>query len=80
MEWQKSLIKSTCFLGLLLFAFSCIQTKTYTTDQVGLDQIKSPLYCGTYCSYVYYDKNNEAIFNDSLTIVGNKVYDSIVKR
>lgn len=67
-------------MNLLLFSFSCIQTKTYTTDQVGLDQIRTPLYCGTYSSYVYYDNNNKPIFNDSLTLVGNKVYDSIVRR
>lgn len=76
----RSIIRSICYLGLLVFSFSCIQTKTYTTNQVGLDQIKTPMYCGTYSSYVYYDNNNTPIFNDSLTLVGNKVYDSIVRR
>lgn len=76
----RSVIRSICFLSLLLIFFSCIQTKTYTTDQVGLDLIKSPLYCGTYSSYVNYDDSNTALFNDSLTMVGNKVYDSIVRK
>lgn len=76
----RSIIRLICTLSLVLFFFSCIQTRVYTINHTTLSDIKSPLYCGTFSSYVYYDYNNQAVYNDSLTQIGNKVYDSIVRQ
>lgn len=66
---------------LVLAVAACVQTKTLVADaDVNLVNIKQPLYCGTYSSFVYYDKNQVTRFNDSLTGLGNRLYDSIIRR
>ena len=73
-----------CFYFLLiatsLFHSSCYETKTLLSNpNEALYRIKQPVYCGTFSSFVYYDKSNKVIFNDSLSHLSNVLYDSIIR-
>lgn len=74
------LLRTANSLVIIFVLSACIQTKTYTTNQVGLESMGTPMYCGTFSSYVYYTSNDSVLVNDSLTTVANRIYDSIIRR
>lgn len=79
---QQTIIRliSVNVLLIVIGLTSCVQTKTLVADpNVQLLNIKNPVYCGTFSSFVLYDKNNLVRFNDSLTRLGNRLYDSIIR-
>ena len=81
MRKAKSKIK-VLLLFVSVFSASCIETKTFVkTSDDHLSRLGTPpTYYGAFSSFIYFNNEGNGVTSDSLTLLGNKLFDSIVKK